>query len=294
VYVIKEDLKNPSLLFIGTEYGVYASINGGAAWHRMMNGLPTVAVHDLVIHPRDNDLVAGTHGRSLWILDDITPLQQLTPAVLGSDAYAFSNRMATIWKAVSRGATRGHLLFQGRNPLTIAQRDPLNSPTELQNSATVSFYVGRVPASGNAQIEITSAEPARTFTASIPVKPGINRYFWPLSFASAGGGGGRGGGGGGGGRGGPPSPPAGATAGQAGQAGAGGAGGRGGGGRGGGGGAAAAADPDAPPPAAGGGRGGGAGNAAGPGTYRVKLTIGDKVVNTVIVVRADPNATRVQ
>ena len=58
----------------------------------------------------------------------------------------FSNRVATIWKAISRGATRGHLLFQGRNPLTIAQRPPANSPTELQNSATVSFYVGNAAA----------------------------------------------------------------------------------------------------------------------------------------------------
>jgi photosystem II stability/assembly factor-like uncharacterized protein len=268
VYVIKEDLKNPSLLFVGTEYGVYASIDGGAAWHRMMTGMPTVAVHDLVIHPRDNDLVAGTHGRSLWVLDDITPLQQLTPAVLASDAHAFSNRVATIWKAVSRGATRGHLLFQGRNPLTIAPRAPLNSPTELQNSATVSFFVGRAPA-GPAELEITSSDGARKFTASVPVKAGINRYFWPLSFA-------------------PPPAAAGAEAGGGGRG-----GGRGGGGRGGGrgGDAGAAADPDAPPPAA--GRGGGA-NAAGPGTYRVKLTIGDKVLNSVVVVRSDPNAARVQ
>ncbi len=255
VYVVKEDLKNPSLLFVGTEFGVYASINGGAAWHKMMTDMPTVAVHDLVIHPRDNDLIAATHGRSLWILDDITPLQQLTPAVLAADAHAFSNRVATVWKAVSRGATRGHLLFQGRNPLTIAQRPPANSPSELVNSATVSFFVGKVPA-GPAKIEIVSADGARTFTADIPVMQGINRYFWPLSFAAAGGGGGR-------------------------------AGGRGA--------AAAAADPDAPPPVPqGGGRGGGGAAAAGPGTYRVKLTIGDKVINTTMVVRADPEAARVR
>ncbi len=278
VYVVKEDLKNPNLLFVGTEFGVYASIDGGGAWHKMMTGMPTVAVHDLVIHPRDNDLIAGTHGRSLWILDDITPLQQLTPSVLASNAHAFSNRVATVWKAVSRGATRGHLVFQGRNPLTMSQSAPLNSPTEIRNSATVSFYVGRVP-EGPAKIEITSTDGAQTFTADIPVKQGINRYFWPMSFAGTGGGGGGRGGGGRGGRGGDP-----AAAG----------GGRGAGA------AAAAADPDAPPPMApqagrgGGGRGGGGGAAAGPGTYRVKLTIGDQVVNAVIVVRPDPDALRVQ
>ena len=280
VYVVKEDLRNPSLLFVGTEFGVYATIDGGARWHKMMTDMPTVAVHDLVIHPRDNDLIAATHGRSLWILDDITPLQQLTPAVLAADAHAFTNRVATIWKAISRGATRGHLLFQGRNPLTIAQRPPANSPSELQNSATVTFYVAKAPA-GPAKIEITSAD-ARTFTADVPVTVGINRYFWPLRFGAApagGGGGGRGGGGrGGGGRGGGGQAAAGDPAGRAG-----GAPGRAGG---------APVDPDAPPPIPQGGAGAAA--IAGPGTYRVKITVGEKVVNTTVVVRADPDAARVR
>jgi photosystem II stability/assembly factor-like uncharacterized protein len=288
VYVVKEDLKNPSLLFVGTERGVYASVDGGGRWEPLTTDLPVVAVHDLVIHPRDGDLIAATHGRSLWILDDISPLQQLSPAVLAADAHAFSNRVATIWKAISRGATRGHLLFQGRNPLTIAQRPPANSPGELQNSATVSFYVGKAPA-GPAKIEITAAD-GRTTSADVPVTTGINRYFWPLSFGGGGGGRGgggqRGGGGGGGGRGGrggdpPVAAAAGAAAAGAGAAAGGdaGAGQRGRGARGGG----DAPDPDAPPA-----MGGGGNAAAGPGTYRVKITVGDKVLNTVVVVRADP------
>jgi hypothetical protein len=102
--VVKEDLKNQSLLFAGTEFSAYVSIDGGANWRRL-NGLPTVPVHDLVIHPREADLIAATHGRSLWILDDITPLQQLTPAVLQSDLHLFKNKVATIW---DRGQPRGH------------------------------------------------------------------------------------------------------------------------------------------------------------------------------------------
>ena len=303
VYVIKEDLRNPQLLFVGTEFGAYASIDGGKAWHEIP-GLPTVAVHDLVIHPRDNDLIAATHGRSLWILDDITPLQQLTPSVLGASAHAFGNRVATVWKAVSRGATRGHLLFQGRNPLTIAERPPLNSPTELQNSATVSFWVGHASVK-TAKVEIVSNDGSRTFTTDVAVQRGINRYFWPLSFAQPGGAGGRGGRAGGGGgqgagrAGGAPGAAAGAAGGGAAgaaAAGAGQGGGRAGGGRGAGAAAGAAApDPDAPPPMVqGGGRGGGAGAAAGPGTYRVRVTVGDRTVQSTIVVRPDPNATRVQ
>ncbi|HUF28912.1 MAG TPA: hypothetical protein VMM18_18165 [Gemmatimonadaceae bacterium] len=184
VYVVKEDPKNSSLLFAGTEFSVHASVDGGRSWHRLMNGMPTVAVHDLVIHPRDGDLIAGTHGRSVWILDDISPLQQLTPAVLASDVHLFENRVATQWKGISRGATRGHMLFTGRNPLTVAQRPPGNSPSELATSATVSFYLRNAPA-GPARLEIASLDGTQTFTAEIPATAGVNRYFWNMRFAPA-------------------------------------------------------------------------------------------------------------
>jgi photosystem II stability/assembly factor-like uncharacterized protein len=274
VYVVKEDLKNPNLLFAGTEFSAYVSIDGGAGWRRL-SGLPTVPVHDLVIHPREADLIAATHGRSLWILDDITPLQQLTPAVLQSDMHLFKNKVATIWTAVSRGATRGHLMFQGRNPLTIAARPPANSPSELQNSAAVSYYLKDAPA-GPVQIEISSMDGARTFSANVQATAGINRYFWPLRFGA---GGGPGGGGGGGGRRGGGAGGAGGGAAAGGAAAAGAAGGGGGGGA-----AAAPPDPDAPPPQA---AGGGA-NVAEPGTYRVKITANGKSLTSTLTVRADP------
>jgi photosystem II stability/assembly factor-like uncharacterized protein len=274
VYVVKEDLKNPNLLFAGTEYGVYASIDGGSNWRPLGVGFPTVAVHDLVIHPRDGDLIAATHGRSLWILDDITPLQQLTSAVLQSDAHAFRNRTATIWNAISRGATRGHLMFQGRNPLTIAQRPPANSPSELQNSATITFYLAKAPA-GPVQMEIASADGSRTVTLSVPATAGINRFFWDLRFTAGGRGGGGGRGAEGGGRGG---------RGDAGTGGRGGsAGGRGAGARGG----AAAADPDEPPAQAA-PQAQTATGPAGPGTYRVRITVGDRTLTSSLIIRADP------
>ena len=78
VNVIREDPKNRNLLYLGNEYGFYISLNGGKEWKRFMNGLPTVRVDDILVHPRDNDLIVGTHGRSIWIIDDITALQQLT------------------------------------------------------------------------------------------------------------------------------------------------------------------------------------------------------------------------
>ena len=84
-----------------------------------MTGLPTVPVHDLVLHPREGDLVAATHGRSIWILDDTGPLQQLTAEVQAKAIHLFETRAATRWRGVSRGGERGHLLFAGRNPLAV-------------------------------------------------------------------------------------------------------------------------------------------------------------------------------
>ena len=92
VYVVREDYKNPDLLFAGTEFAVYISLDRGGTWARFMNGLPTVPIHDLYIHPRDFDLIAGTHGRGAWIVDNITPLQQLTPEVKEQDVHLFDIR----------------------------------------------------------------------------------------------------------------------------------------------------------------------------------------------------------
>ena len=87
-HVIREDPVNPDLLFVGTDVGLYVSLDRGGSWQRFMNGFPTVPVHDLQIHPRDGDLIAGTHGRSIWIVN-ITPLQQLTSEVVAVDAHLF-------------------------------------------------------------------------------------------------------------------------------------------------------------------------------------------------------------
>lgn len=199
VRVIKEDLKNPDLLFVGTEHGLLASVSGGRTWHRLMNGFPTVPVHDLAIHPRDNDLIAGTHGRGIWILDDISPLQQLSADVYASDVFLFENRVATKWHGNSRGATRGHFLFQGRNPLTIEPNPPRNNAPDLSNSAAIHFYLKERP-SGPVTIEISSLDGAQKFTEEVEASAGINRYFWNLRMTPAGGppegpaaGGGRGG-----------------------------------------------------------------------------------------------------
>ena len=78
VNVITPRTDNRNLLFLGTEYAIYVSMDAGKSWKPLMQGMPTVRIDDLIIHPRDRDLIAGTHGRSIWILDDISPLEQMT------------------------------------------------------------------------------------------------------------------------------------------------------------------------------------------------------------------------
>src|SRR5205085_8266364 len=87
VNVIREDPKSKELLYVGTETGLYISLDGGDMWKRFMSGLPTVRVDDILVHPRDNDLIVGTHGRGIYILDDITPLQQLSSKVTDTDVH---------------------------------------------------------------------------------------------------------------------------------------------------------------------------------------------------------------
>ena len=85
INVIREDRRNPNLLFLGTDFGVYASLDGGKSWNRMKTGITTNAVHDMHIHPRDQELIVGTHGRGIYIAD-ISGLQALTTAALNADA----------------------------------------------------------------------------------------------------------------------------------------------------------------------------------------------------------------
>jgi hypothetical protein len=115
VNVITEHPRSPNLLFLGNEVGVYFSIDRGENWVRLKNNLPTVPVDDIVVHPRENDLVLGTHGRGVWIMGDITPLEELTTDVLASVAHLFSVRTATSYNVEGRqGWTPG--VFEAPEP----------------------------------------------------------------------------------------------------------------------------------------------------------------------------------
>jgi len=179
VRVVREDLRNPDLLFAGTEFGLFVSIDDGESWSKFMNGMPTVPVYDLVIHPRDNDLIAGTHGRSIWILDDITPLQQLTAEVRARDGYLFEQRHATLWENVSRGGQRGHFWWAGENPATIEPTSSL-ARARFRNNAMVSFWV-RSEEVGSPLLTVSDAA-GNTRTVVLGPGSGVRRWMWDLRF----------------------------------------------------------------------------------------------------------------
>ena len=117
--VIREHHRNPNLLFVGTETGVFVTFDRGANWVPLRLNLPTVPIFDLAIHPRENDLIVGTHGRSIWVLDDITPLEQMNSEALASDLTLFDIRNAVAWRiggGSSDHAGPGHKIFIAENP----------------------------------------------------------------------------------------------------------------------------------------------------------------------------------
>ncbi|HYX81081.1 MAG TPA: hypothetical protein VE714_01735, partial [Gemmatimonadales bacterium] len=116
VHVIREDLANRDLLVLGTDVGAYVSVNRGGSWQRFMNGLPTVPVHDLKIHPRERDLLAATHGRALWIVN-IAPLEQLNDSAITADAYLFQPATAYQYgQAPLGGGSIGQKSFRAPSP----------------------------------------------------------------------------------------------------------------------------------------------------------------------------------
>src|SRR5262249_279217 len=96
----REDIKNPNVLYLGTEFGAWVSINRGASWTKMNNNLPTVAVHEIAQHPVTGDLVAATHGRSIWLLD-ASPLRQFTKDTLKEKAHLYAPATAIRWRVES-------------------------------------------------------------------------------------------------------------------------------------------------------------------------------------------------
>ncbi|MFO7893118.1 MAG: hypothetical protein R6U63_05255 [Longimicrobiales bacterium] len=140
VYAIAEDPRDPNLLFVGTEFGVYFSRDGGEQWIEV-NGLPTIAVRDLAIQERENDLVLATFGRGFWVLDDYTPLRHATPDVLENDAHIFPITDALQYIQMERGREyQGATFFWADNPpfgatFTYYLKDPIRTIEQERKAA---------------------------------------------------------------------------------------------------------------------------------------------------------------
>ncbi len=170
VNVITEHPRNPDLLFAGTEFGAYVSFNRGKKWQRLKMNLPTAPVDDIVIHPRDNDLLLGTHGRSIWILDNITALDQLNSDVLTSDLHLFDMRPAVEWAMTFTKRWVGDKMFSGANP---------------PYGAMIDYYL-RQASSGSVKITVLDEQGKTVREIEGPGNTGINRAIWDLRLAPPG------------------------------------------------------------------------------------------------------------
>ncbi|HET9994319.1 MAG TPA: hypothetical protein VFQ18_02825 [Candidatus Acidoferrum sp.] len=116
VHVVREHPRNTNLLFAGTEFGLWVSWDRGANWTALKNNFPAVPVDDIEIQARENDLVLATHGRSIWIFDDLTPIEKMDSNVAGSALTFFPPRNATTWFLRNRRWSAGQKMFTAKNP----------------------------------------------------------------------------------------------------------------------------------------------------------------------------------
>ncbi|MDB4912796.1 MAG: hypothetical protein JWM95_440, partial [Gemmatimonadetes bacterium] len=181
--VVREDPTRPGLLYAGTEFGMFVSFDDGAHWHPMQLNLPTTPVTDIVVHR--NDLVISTQGRSFWILDDITPLQQMTDGVASTPAHLFAPREAIRY--------RYRAGFGGAE----AERTPTDDAPQYPPAGAMIDYWLSSP-TGPVTLDILDARGAviRTFAADtarsrsggrgaasdLPARAGLNRFVWDMTF----------------------------------------------------------------------------------------------------------------
>ncbi len=165
-HVIKEDLVQPDLLFLGTEFGLSVSIDGGKTWAAFKGSrFPAVAVRDLAVEPRGNDLVLATHGRGIWIIDDITPLRALGPDLLSREAAFVAARPAQQRIEANGGWASGDAVFSGDNPA---------------DGAVITYYQRSRHLYGKLKLEVLDAAGRVVDDLPASKRPGLNRVVWNM------------------------------------------------------------------------------------------------------------------
>ena len=165
-HVIKEDAFSPNILFLGTEFGLWVSLDGGKHWAEYKgHNFPSVAVRDIVVQPRERDLVVATHGRGIWIIDDITPLRHLTPELLSKEATFLEGRPAQQRINTSGGWPEGSAAFSGPNP---------------PNGAWITYYQRKRHIFGRMKLEVFDSTGKLVDTLPSNNRRGISRVEWPM------------------------------------------------------------------------------------------------------------------
>jgi hypothetical protein len=165
-HVVREDVVSPNLLFVGTELGLWASVDGGRQWGQFSAGMPAaVAVRDIAVHPREHDLIIGTHGRGIYIVDDITPLRKLTQQTLDSEVAFLESRPWTMPIFAFEFSFNGDGEFEGQVP---------------QEAAFITYHLKKRHIVGDLKLELYDKD--GKLVSSVPggKRRGINRVAWPM------------------------------------------------------------------------------------------------------------------
>jgi photosystem II stability/assembly factor-like uncharacterized protein len=162
-HVVREDLVNSNLLFVGTEFGLFLSVDGGMHWAQFTGRLPNVAVDDVAIHPRDSDLLIATHGRGIYILDDLTPLRALTPEILAQDAALLPARPSELILPADEQRFDGDAEFVGRS---------------LPEAAPIFYYQRKRNIFGSLKIEVYDSQGQMITSIQGSPRRGLNREDW--------------------------------------------------------------------------------------------------------------------
>jgi photosystem II stability/assembly factor-like uncharacterized protein len=165
-HVIKEDPVAQNILYLGTEFGLWISLDSGKHWAQYKgHEFPSVAVRDIVVHPRESDLVIATHGRGIWIIDNITPLRKLTPEVIRQEAAFLTAKPAQQRLEANGGWADGSAVYTGPNP---------------PDAAVITYYQKKRHIFGKMKLEIFDAQGKLVDTLPPNSRRGISRVEWSM------------------------------------------------------------------------------------------------------------------
>jgi len=165
VRTVREDPRNADVLWLGTEFGLFVTNDGGRHWVSLKVNMPTLAINDLVVHERDNDLVVATHGRGIWILDDVNAIQEITPAIGAQPGYVFSIEPAYEIRLSGEKAHTGDMIFEGENP---------------PDGAIIDYWLANGADSSGIRLDILDARRRPVRRLNPRREAGVNRVVWDL------------------------------------------------------------------------------------------------------------------